>query len=483
MSEVFNGIDGATGRYLPAEGRLRARLTPRELREYIWWTERHGIDDPNRAPTHSVDPRKIEEAGWGVIFAEDVRQDVKDALKPLLKQREDEAGPYYKELSVSPTTTKLDFLARHGMGPGPADPKKIPYYLLIVGSPRSISYRFQYDLDVQYAVGRLYFETVEEYKNYVRGIQNAAARPPRLTFFGVENPNDSSTHATANLLISPLVDSLSPWVEGTGWEVQSVLREEARKVRLSRLLGGDETPALLFSACHGMAFEPTHELYRRHQGALLCQDWKGPKQPPDDEPIPPHWYLSADDLADEASVSGLIAFHLACYSAGMPESEGFDMPTLGRSGKIQGGPFISSLAQRLLGHPGGGALAVLGHVDRAWTLSFKWPHPDGDDPRPGVPKVPQPGNNQGFESVLRRLLEGHPVGSAMEYINQQHAELAVALSGLWRDKEQMAGPSRSHFDRVSRATEDAKNFVVLGDPAVRVQGPVVQGKSDSATAS
>lgn len=369
------------------------------------------------------------------------------------------------------------------MGPGAADPQKIPYYLLIVGSPASISYRFQYDLDVQYAVGRLYFETVEEYTNYVRGVLKAAARPPRLTCFGVENPNDPGTQATADLLVSPLVRSLSSWVEETGWEVQAVLREEATKERLGCLLGGDETPALLFSACHGIAFEPGHELHRRQQGALLCQDWTGPKQSPEDEPIPSHWYFSAADLADGASVSGLIAFHLACYSAGVPESEGFVSPTFGTPGEIQGGPFLSSLAQRLLGHPAGGALAVLGHVDRAWTLSFSGLKPGEASKGPDTPKTAQQGQIQTYESALKRLLEGHPVGSAMEFINQRHAELAVELSGLWLDRDRLVGVSREHFDRVSKANEDAKNFVVLGDPAVRVQGPVVQSKGTSAVPS
>jgi hypothetical protein len=108
-------------------------------------------------------------------------------------------------------------------------------------------------------------------------------------------------------------------------------------------------------------------------------------------------------------------------------------------------------------------------------LSFKWPHLDEGDGSLGTPRVSQPGNIQGFESVLRRLLEGHPVGSAMEYINQQHAELSVVLSSLWGDRDRMVEVKRGYFDRVSRATEDAKNFIVLGDPAVRVQGPVVQG--------
>src|SRR5215210_7486070 len=52
--ELINGVDGTTGEYLGASEHQQATppLTPKQLREYRWWIEQHGLDDPNRAPVH-----------------------------------------------------------------------------------------------------------------------------------------------------------------------------------------------------------------------------------------------------------------------------------------------------------------------------------------------------------------------------------------------------------------------------------------------
>lgn len=281
----INGVNGATGSYLlpPLTEEQISKIAqgeefdPEELDDLLRKDKHVKGLEPDFAPIEGVDPKKLEETGWGVIFTHNADPAIKDALSELLEHRKKQASKnqehYYQEYSgvrgYRPGESKNQFLSRHGVGPGPADPDKMPYYLLIVGDPVAIPDRFQCQLDVQYAVGRIHFDTPEEYAQYARSVVQAETTNLSLSrsasFFGVCNSGDAATNLSSQDLIGPLAE----WMvqEHSDWDVKTILKEEATKARLGTVLGGSETPSLLFTASHGMGFPNGDPRQLGHQGA------------------------------------------------------------------------------------------------------------------------------------------------------------------------------------------------------------------------
>jgi hypothetical protein len=495
----FNGIDGATGDYLlpPLSSHdvaILARgeaLDPKHLQELK--SKFRATTEPTFAVVEGVDPTRLEEAGWGVIFSGESGTPtglsaaaLRDALTGLLDHRRSQATrineKFYQEF-IGPRgyrsgESKQAFLARLGVGPGPADPNKgVPYYLLIVGDPQVIPFRFQYQLDVQYAVGRIWFDTLDYYRRYAHSVVAAetgkVVLPRRAAFFGVSNPDDQATNLSARELVAPLAETFgSKPPEGQpAWDVRTAIGDgQASKAQLARLLGGDDTPALLFTASHGMGFPASDPHQLPHQGALLCQDWPG--RFAWRKPIPTDFYFAGDDIASDARLAGLIAFHFACYGAGTPSRNDFaTMANLPDFSTPR--PIVAQLPRQLLAHPKGGALAVVGHVDRAWGYSFQWANAGRQ--------------LQCFQSALDSLKAGKPLGFALENFNIRYAELSSDLSSELEDIKFGKTPNEDKLAGMWTANNDARSYILLGDPAIRLplisgDPPPCPGQSPSPTA-
>ena len=462
-----NGVNGATGDYT---------IAPRPLEDFA---DHAMLVDPRADPlalkraaaakeAHwglpwNLDPADVSSAGWGIVFHRDESAEVRRELEPLIEHRRAGVDPTrFKVLEYQPNETPARWLSRHGVVSGTIVPKKVPYYLLIVGTPDLIPFEFSQDLDVEYAVGRLGFETAVEYGRYVDSLlrYETATRPPgsrRAVFFGTHH--DDATRLSAEFLVEPLATSSA---ESAGMNVAAgagfspILKlgdfGASKDDLLSIFRAGtdSEPPSFLMTATHGIEFPAGHPEQSGTQGALLCQEWPGPPG------VSPEHYLRADEIPADARIHGLVAVLFACFSAGTPSHDRFWRQRAdGQPTPLAPKPFVSALPQRLLAHPGGGALACLGHVERAWGTSIM--------------------NDQAGDrlELWRRLvgsvLAGRPVGLALGELNESYAGASVALTSAEEQRTLGYPTDRRSLARLWLERNDSAGYALLGDPAARLR--------------
>jgi hypothetical protein len=463
QNPIPNGIDLPTGQPLPGVlasdlERLAAQSEQPSMAEQAS-QERDFNQQPNFGALGGIDPNDLAQAGWGIIFPADADGSVKDALKPLLGRRQAEAGPLFRIFEGAdgyrPDDTARAWMNRHGVDFGPVDPTLgVPYYLVLAGSPEQIPFEFQYTLDIYWGTGRLHFTSTDGFRRYadrVVAYEQMATVPQRrqAAVFATEHEFDKATQLFANQVARPLVTADGQrkppgTTQGFAWE--SFIGEPATKETLRTLLQGKSTagpPALLLTGTHGMAIPPDDAGFAANQGALVCQDWGGFGS------IEPKAWFAAGDLAADSMVHGLIHVFFACYSAGTPRLDTFDR--FGANPK-QRAPqdTLSLLPQTLLEQ---GALATLGHIDRAWSYSFQTPK--------ATPQI------QGFRDVIGRVLRGDRLGEATDQFNIKWAALSTELAEAIAERN--FDPNLVKLANRWVARDDARNYVILGDPAVRLR--------------
>lgn len=504
-----NGILATTGQPLltidtdsaSSLARASAPAKKEDTAEYHLHRARVASEEAH-AGTVFGDENNIQQAGWALVVNADDDVALLRALSPLIAKRCMDQGlgvpllqfrtgetcgawlartvpnpnaPLKSGLPVlvhRPGEGAAAFLARHGVSQGPVDPRRgVPFYLLLAGRPGPIAsndtaylpYLLQYELDIFWGVGRLCFtdshsgqHNYAAYATYAERVVavEQSVTPPytkHIAYFGTRHAFDTATIRSADELVTPLVEGHSgqPGVAAIpGFSQQAFLGQQATRDTLDRILRGQTEggrPALLFTATHGIGFPVDDARLLTDQGALICQEWTGFGSIRRE-----HWYTGAD-LPANIQVDGLIAVCFACYSTGCPAEDQFVFEPGKHRPVIAPYPVVTQLPQQLLAR---GALAVLGHVDRAWTHSFS---------APGVPA-----QTQRFESVLGRLMRGDRLGLATDQFNMVQGALAAQLAQRLEDIRFGYQMTSSELSSLWVARNDARNYGVLGDPAVRL---------------
>ncbi len=418
--------------------------------------------------------RDLSELGWGVIFAQDADPALQAALTELLTWRNGQAKQRFRLFSGSngykAGENASEFLERLETSASVTSAETMPYYLAVIGPPTAIPFEFQYYLSLNHAVGRIAFDTLPEYANYARSVVTAESGqvvlPRRAVLFTSRNPDDMPTNYVYERLITPLLQELHAL--DLGWDIELLSEGRARKQDLRRLLEDEPAWSFLFVAAHGLMFRMDDLRQRNENGALLCYDWPGPLQWKG-KAIPPEFYFTAGDAESlsHPQILGSIAFLFGECTAGTPRLDNFasrKRALYGTGASAESEPiapesFIARLPQRLMGHPGGGALAIVGHVDVNWTTSFV-----GRTGR-GESKI------GAYMHLLNRLMAGYPIGAAMEEFRNRFVRELTRWTEIQMQrnmgKVQDQAATNEYATRET-AMVDLRNYIILGDPAVRL---------------
>lgn len=412
-------------------------------------------------------PSELSQAGWAVLWGAKAGPEIQKALSPLIEHRKAKAGSLFREFfgetgylpgkDGEPGDTAATWLARKNVDMGDVNPRKgVPYYVLIVAPPDDIPFEFQYGLDLNWAVGRIWFPEVEQFRQYAESVvayenpANKVRTTRQIAMFAPSNGEDRAMGLLIDNLAKPMMvstDAEPAFGEVDEFRPQPFIGESATGETLDAIMRGKITggpPAILFTGSHGMVFESGDVRQDAEQGAIVCQEWKANTAPKRTH------YFSGRNLDKEAEVHGMIHFLFNCYGAGWPRKDSYSrMKKVVRN--VAPAPMLAMLPQMLLSHRNGGALAVIAHIDRAFASSYRSAR---------GPRI------DGIRSVFDRLTAGECVGHATDRMNQRWAALSIELA---EELELADFADRKALRNKWIVRDDARNYIVFGDPAVKLR--------------
>jgi hypothetical protein len=202
--------------------------------------------------------------------------------------------------------------------------------------------------------------------------------------------------------------------------------------------------------------------------------------------------LDADRIRGKPFLPGGIWFFLACFGAGTPAVSAYHawLSLLSQEGATRAKasavlaslpsaghrPFVAALPQAALANPEG-PLAVIGHMDLAWTYGFS------------SAKNLNESRKSRIASSLEVFSRGSRAGVGLEALMRFYRETNDALMASYQMEADARAQGRpDQTDRKARGhlwmlRNDLRGYVLLGDPAARLplrRGGVMNERNDPA---
>lgn len=355
-----------------------------------------------------------------------------------------------------------------------------PRYLLILGDLDQVSLATQQVLAGDGIPGRLVCGVDEGYEAYVDKVLGWEQRPSghaqaRALFYTVHDGTAATSSAYRNL-VRPCFDACErAWREtrqdfpASGVEDHGSSSPDPMDLLA---LVAPRHPSLLFSVSHGLG-PPRRRRWspdeaRALQGAMCFGTGS---------------QLLPADLATGAFLPGGLWFYFACFGAGTPSRSAYyhwlamlqarGAPGLGPlqsvlAGLAGNGGFTSGIAQAALANPDG-PLALLGHIDLAWSYGYQELQPSGDARLRAINRAPS------YSRLLTKLIRGERVGAAHLHLQQEVDAVGREINTRYDECKRRDVAPEGASERESLALghlwllrQDLLGYVILGDPAVRL---------------
>lgn len=437
-----------------------------------------GDDAPDWRRT-DADPNDLTLQHWGIVAPEGKEGDqLLEAMMPLIRLREREQGSPVVTYRVPP-----DMDARSAVAwkdevywSEEIDEEDRPLYLTLLGDLTHVSLELQHALANCALVGRLHFGNAER-KNDLDAYAAYAHKVVRFTergsdeerpdlLFHVARDGTRATQSAESRLLQPSLEVAMKNRDSGKLPVANVGEIEAEDVDAFLNAGARAKPSVLLSISHGVG-APRHgwsseEEQWRKQGALVFGH---------------HDVLDAERLGTQSFLPGGLWFLLACFGAGTPSVSAYHawLSLLSKEGAYSGKahavlaslpaagarPFVAALPQVALANPQG-PLAVVGHMDLAWTYGFS-----------SATNLNESRKSR-FYSALEVMARGSRAGVGLEALMRFYRETNDALMAGYQSEADARSLNRTDATNNKERghlwmlRNDLRGYVLLGDPAVRL---------------